>query len=200
MSINDNLILQFKELRNAVNQSSEHTKRQIDTIDPNPFLGGVISIIAVLGISYLLQIFVYWIPTGFVLLLLLSLKSLKPVFRPLKKERVESTLEMVEKVEKSQMLHGVKWIFRNLDPIIKSLAIIYAISFFIILAINNGWINVKEKFNVIIPLITCLLYIITPFSVDNLAEFFNKERFIRAMENLGELKNKRRKFLSVIIF
>ena len=36
--------LEYVELRNSVNQSSEHTKRQIENIEKNAYIFGIISL------------------------------------------------------------------------------------------------------------------------------------------------------------
>ena len=75
--MDNEITVELKELRDMVNQSLDHTYKQLQSIESNVSLGVIISIFVALGISFQLKILAYWIPASFLLLVLLLFQGLR---------------------------------------------------------------------------------------------------------------------------
>ena len=82
------------ELRNAVSQSAQLTKTQIDAINFQNPLAVVISLAVSLGLVYWLKIAIYWIPASFLIMYLWGLKGLASSKKSFDTEKVEQTIEI----------------------------------------------------------------------------------------------------------
>ncbi len=75
------------------------------------------------------------------------------------KNDIEPTTQFTKKTKISL---GGDYYYQRLN-FLKASAIIYAISFFILLAIYQGWINVQKEVSLCIPLPLTTIYVLYPF-------------------------------------
>lgn len=173
------IIDQLKELREAINQSSDHTKKQVESIETNLYIGAILSLIFTFGLSYIFQIFVYWIPSGFILFLIWALISLfKSSKTTLDSER--SKERIIVKIDTSKFFHGLVFLIKNIMPFAKATSLIYGISFILIVILKPDWLDFNNLYS-IIPLITCLIWLPAPFYLDNLIASFKKGDTVRIL-------------------
>lgn len=198
------LIEDFERLRKSVNLSSEHTKRQIETITNTVSIGGIggiISLFLALGVSYVLKIFVYWIPSSFILMYLWALSSYKSTRKTLKEEEIDESLKIYQKISPNVFEHTAGCFIKNLSSLIYSTIIIFIVSFFVTLSIINNWIELEKGFPYLYPLVTCLLYLPAPFFMENFLNFLQKRQYKIFLDKLIEIRadpNKKRAFTITI--
>lgn len=161
--MNSKLIKELNNLNESVNHASEHTQRQITNVDTSSLITIVVSLLVGLGLSIWLQIAVYWIPASFLIMTLWGIKGFFTSKKSFNKEKIDYALTVKEKITKEQMSHGIDWFLKNITNFAIATAIVYSITFFIILAIQQEWIHYPYYFNFTIPLIACVLYLPTPF-------------------------------------
>jgi len=180
----------LKELRDAVNQSSEHTQRQIQSVESNTLLGAIISIIVALGISFQLKILTYWVPASFLLMYLWALYSLVKTKENYSPENINKNLEAYQKIEWEKLDIGFAWFFKNMSPLIKAVSLIYIITLAVLVLIANKTITTENSFSLLVPAITALLYAPMPFFFDNLSRFFERGTFQEILNRLLNIKEK----------
>ncbi len=187
---NENLIDELKELREMINQSSEHTQKQLQNIDTNLLMGSLISLIFALGISFQLKILIYWIPASFLLMVLWAIYGLFSMTKSINKENMEKTIQYTRTIDENKLGFGFIWFFKNMLPFMKAVSLVYAVTFFALLLIENKTLNVNQQFSILIPTFSALLLMPAPIFFDKLARFFElgfKEtlnRFISIRESM----------------
>jgi len=193
--------IEFEELRNSVNQSSEHTKRQIDNIEKNAYIFGIISLLLSLGASYYLKIFEYWIPASFLLMYSWAFFSIKTSKKYVAKKTVDQGLEIYKKTDKEVLEHCTISGLNNLSAIMKSATIIYIVTVFILLAIHMNWIETESKLNILFPLVTCLFFIPGPYFLDNLIQMFKERGYQKFLDKIIHYKkiDKREKISKITL-
>lgn len=180
----------LKELRDAVNQSSEHTQRQLQNIQSNIFFGFLLSIVFALGISYLLKIMLYWIPASFLLMYLWALYSFISNGGKFNRKQLDTNIEKYHKLEGIKFEIGISYIFKNISPLINGVSLIYAITLLVLILIANGAIVPNKSFSLIIPSVVAFMYIPIPFFIDNLERYIRQNSFNQSLTQLFELKQK----------
>jgi hypothetical protein len=153
---------QYKILQDSVNQSAIHTNRQLCSINGNTYIGGFILLVLTLGILYFLNIFVYWIPTGFILFYFLLFTILRSITTSFIDKNDKDILKHHKEKHKEITYRIESCLQNNLAIIIQSLAILYIISFFILLSIHYNWIAIQRSIDITVPAITCLLFLPVP--------------------------------------
>lgn len=166
-----NLKEKFQELKTAVNESAQLTKNQVDSIKFQNPLTIIISIAVSLGLVYWLKIAVYWIPASFLIMYLWGLKGLKSSKKSFEPEKVEQSIQIRKVLKQQQISHGVDWLFTNLSNFAKATAIIYGISLFIILAINQNWIESTKEVPMLWPILSMIIYLPLPFLLNRTSKF-----------------------------
>jgi len=156
---------QYTTLQETVNQSSVHTKRQLETISGNSYIGGFILLVLALGITYFLNIFEYWIAAGFLLFYLLMVTALRSLRAPFIEKDVKDILKHHKEKHTEITFRRESCLQKNLSIIMQSLAILYLISFFILLSIEYNWIAVEHRIDILLPAVTCLLFLPVPFFI-----------------------------------
>jgi hypothetical protein len=184
------LINELKELREMINQSSEHTQRQLQNIDSNLLIGSILSLILALGASFQLKILVYWVPASFLLMYLWALFSLISTRKNFTPEKIDVTIKGYKEMDKSKLEFGFFWFLRNMSPLTKAVSIIYGITSIVLILIINKTININVGFPPFIPFISALLFLFLPFFLDNLTKFFERDIFSEFVEKFNLLKEK----------
>ena len=161
----------FRELKNAVNESAQLTKNQLDSITfQNPLIS-LISLLISIGIVYWLKVAIYWIPASFLIMYLWGLKGLTSSKKSFETEKVEKSIQIKKILKKEQISHGIDWFFLNMSNFAKSTAIIYGISLFILLAINQKWIELDQELHILWPLLAMVIYLPLPFLLKRTSNF-----------------------------
>lgn len=187
---NENLVNELKELREMVNQSSDHTQKQLQNIDTNLLIGSLISLIFAIGISFQLKILIYWIPASFLLMILWAIYGLFSTTKGINSENVEKIIDYTQTIDKNKSGFGFIWFFKNMLPFMKAVSLIYAVTFFALLLVQNKTLNIDQQVSILIPAFSALLLIPSPFFLDNLTSFFERgftetlNSFISLRENL----------------
>jgi hypothetical protein len=177
------LIDKYLELRECVNQSSIHTKRQIDLVEKNVYIVGIISLIISLGASYYFEIIKYWIPAGFLLLYFWTFCSIRSSKKHFEKKTIDKGIEIYNKTNKEVIQHTIITQFKNIFSFINSITIIYILSFFIIIAFHMSWIEGQADFEILIPLFACLYYIPAPYLFGKLLREFENKGYQKYLDN-----------------
>lgn len=178
------LIDQFRELRESVKLSSEHTQRQLSNIDKNTIIGAVISLIVALGTSFNLktltphiETLTYWIPASFSLLFLWIIYSIFSLLRKNKKRDNKSNFN--EKISIDALNYSIKV---NL----MAFSIIYIITLIIFtMILLSNILQINEIYQDV-PMITVILTIIISISIS--INPFLVDYSIKSSKN-EELKN-----------
>jgi hypothetical protein len=168
------------ELREMVNQSSEHTQRQLQVIDSNLLIVSLLSLISVLGVSFLFDILVYWIPASFLLIYAWALLSLLSLFLYLKRNlRIKNINETTKETKPIDMddlklqiswlskiaSSRVIWLFKVALPWIEAMGIVYLITFISLILVNNNKIRSSTPITSSIPAISAfILFFLSLFS------------------------------------
>lgn len=195
----NNITEKVMNLRNAVNESAQLTKNQVDAIKFHNPLSILISLGISLGLVYWLKIAVYWIPASFLIMYLWGLKGLASSKKSFEPEKVEQSIEIKKVLKQQQISHGIDWFFTNLSNFAKATAIIYGISLFILLAINQNWIESTEKVPMLWPILSMIIYLPLPFLLNRTNKFI-KSIFNEPFEFLEVVKNSfGRKGLSFVL-
>ena len=161
----------YMELRNAVNESAQLTKNQVDSIKFQNPLTILVSVTISLGLVYWLKIAVYWIPASFLIMYLWGLKGLTSSKKSFDPDKVEKSIEIKKVLKQEQISHGVDWFFTNLSNFAKATAIIYGVSLFILLAINQNWIESTKEVPMLWPILSMIIYLPLPFLLNRTNKF-----------------------------
>ena len=159
---------QYRTLQENVNKSSIHTKRQFGTISGNSYIGGFIILVLALGITYYLNIFEYWIPAGFLLFYFLAFTALRSMRAPFIEKDSKDILKHYKEKHTEINSRTESCLHKNLAIITQSLTILYLISFFILLSIEYKWIAVENNIEILLPTVTCLIFLPVPFFIKDL--------------------------------
>ena len=178
----------FRELKNAVNESAQLTKNQLDSITfQNPLIS-LISLLISIGIVYWLKVAIYWIPASFLIMYLWGLKGLTSSKKSFETEKVEKSIQIKKILKKEQISHSVDWFFLNISNFAKSTAIIYGISLFILLAISQKGIETNQDVRMLWPLLAMVIYLLLPFLLTRISNFI-KNAIDGPFEILEAIKN-----------
>jgi hypothetical protein len=194
----ENLIQELQSVQVAVNEASEHTKRQLEAINTSLSLEALISILAAFGITYLLKISLYWIPTAFLLIILWGLYSLVNA-KMGKKKTLDQNINDFSKVNPIQASAGMEFIIKNVMPAVKALSMLYVISLIVILATIPPWFNVWDVVSYI-PILACLILLSMPFAIENLETFFQRGNIEKMINNAKSLQEFGKSFMIKIVF
>ena len=165
------LLREVEILQKAVNESSEHTKRQLDAIKSNFSLEAIVSIIVAIGIPYYLDIFAkYWIPSAFIIIIVLGLYSILKTKIP-KLTDFEQNRDRFSDFDPDQISFTMGVIIKNLNPFFKALSILYIISLFIVLVITPTWFNIFTLSSYA-PVLACILLSTIQFKITQFEHFF----------------------------
>ncbi len=198
---------QYKQLLEAVNQSSLHTNRQLNTINKNSYIGGCILLVLSLGITYFLNIFEYWIPAGFLLFYFLFFTALRSVREPFVHKDIKDVVKHYKEKHSEIRASIDSCVQKNVTTLMQSLSILYLILFFIMLSIEFNWIAVDQSLDLFIPSMTCLLFLPVPFLIKWLYQFNYPKELKISLQTMVQKRKKPLwktvlswKFLNPILF
>lgn len=186
----NDVIAELKELKEAVGSASEHTKRQLESIDSSLLAKSLFSIVISLGISFLLKIALYWIPVSLLLMPLWGLFCIKSMFRPFQKKQIKKAQEATQKLGDKQLNYGFSWLFENLGPMVKGLAMIYVGTFLVFIGVLVGIIPFEEELPKVVPLITITIYLISPLFLTNIINYSEKIGFSKDLETFFSMSGR----------
>lgn len=181
------LIKELEELREMVNQSSEHTQRQLQNIDSNLLIGTLISFILALGISFQLKILIYWIPASFLLLYLWAFYGLFSTRKSFAPENVEEVIQFFQRIDENKLKLFVTWCLKMAAPIVTAVSLVYIISLIALLAAYKT-INVGQPLYILFPFISALLCAFLPRFLDALTKYSEKGGFNETLKILATIK------------
>lgn len=174
----------FYALRESISESITETKIQIDCIEKNAYIGGIITLALGLGVTYVFNILVYWIPACFILIYFWGLKGGRKTGESLNLKKTQKLIDDSKKLNAKMADQGLVWIIKLFIPYLNSLAIIFGISFFILLSISLGFIKTSSVIDPIIPMLACLLYMPTPFLINRFTKIFKFQEMITQVEKV----------------
>jgi uncharacterized membrane protein (Fun14 family) len=183
----EDLIQELEKLREIVNQSSEHTQRQLQNIDSNLLIGSLLSFILALGISFQLKILIYWIPASFLLLYLWAFYELFRTRKAFTPENVEEIIQVFQRTDENILKFVFTWGLKMTAPIVTAVSLVYIITFIALLATYKT-ITVNQPFYILIPLISALLCAFLPLFLDSLTKFSEKGGFNDTFKTLATIK------------
>jgi hypothetical protein len=184
------VITELKELREAVVSASEHTKRQLESVDSSLLAKSLFSIVISLGISFLLKIAIYWIPVSLLMMPLWGLFSIKSILRPFQKKQIKKTQEAAQKLGDKQLKYGFSWLFENIGPMVKGLAMIYVGTFLVFIGVLVGIIPFEEELPKVVPIITITIYLLSPLSLTNIIDYSGKIGFSKELETFSSISGR----------
>lgn len=168
--IRDKLI----ELNESIKDSLEFTSKQIDFIKSENILSIIISLIASIGIVYLLKIASYWIIASFIIIYLWGLRGLISAVN-FSVPRIKNNSIGLSNISKRQIILLVDWIITSITVFCKSTSIVYGITVFLIFGINTKLIEYNGILPVLIPIVTLSIHISLPLILDFFRKYVIKE-------------------------
>ncbi len=162
------------ELRNAVNDSAQLTNNQLSAIKFDNPLIVIISLGISVGLAYWLRVAIYWVPASFLIMYLWSLKGLVSSQNSFKPEQAERSLGLKKLIKPKQINLAMDCFMLNLSSFAKATAIIYGVSLFILLAINQTWIESTTKLPILWPILSMIIYLPLPFLLKGTSNFLKK--------------------------
>jgi hypothetical protein len=180
--VSNDVITELKGLREAVVSASEHTKRQLESVDSSLLAKSLFSIVISLGITFLLKIALYWIPVSLLIMPLWGLFSIKPMLRPFQKKQIKKAHEAKQKLGDKQLNYGFAWLFGNLEPMVKGLWMIYVGTFLVFIGVLVGIIPFEEEMPKVVPLVTISLYLLSPLFLTNIIGYSERIGFSKDLE------------------
>lgn len=154
----------FTELKNDAQQSSQVIGAQLQSIESS-LLGASVAILIFAFISERIDLIIFWIPTSFLLMLLVLMLNLILWIRRL------SRTEQNGNVQTAGLLAGllsdvnkfrITTRFKNMTPVLKSIGVIFLVSFLLLVLYGIGLIGEDISFCIAIPLISSLLFMPLP--------------------------------------
>jgi hypothetical protein len=186
----NDVIAELKELREAVVSASEHTKRQLESVDSSLLAKSLFAIAISLGISFLLKIALYWIPVSLLVMPLWGLFSLKTILRPFQKKQIRKAQEAKQKLGDKQLNYGFAWLFENIAPMVKGLSMIYVGAFLVFIGVLAGIIHFEEELPKVVPLVTISIYLLSPLSLPSIIGYSEKIGFGKNLETFFSMSDK----------
>lgn len=183
-------VTELRELREAVVSASEHTKRQLESVDSSLLAKSLFSIIISLGVSFVLRIAIYWIPVSLVMMPLWGLFSIKPILRSFQKKQIKKAQEATQKLGDKKLNYGFSWLFENSGPMVKGLAMIYVGTFLVFIGVLVGIIPFEEELPKVVPLITITIYLLSPFSLTNTIDYSERIGFGKNLETFFSMSGR----------
>lgn len=183
-------VTELRELREAVVSASEHTKRQLESVDSSLLAKSLFSIVISLGISFLLKIAIYWIPVSLLMMPLWGLFSIKPMLRPFQKKQMKKAQEAMQEIGDKQLNYGFAWLFGNLAPMVKGLAMIYVGTFLVFIGVLVGIIPFEEELPKAVPLVTITIYLLSPLSLTNIIGYSERIGFGKHLETFFSMSGR----------
>jgi hypothetical protein len=183
-------IAELRELKEAVESASEHTKRQLESVDSSLLPKSVISIVISLGVSYLLEIAIYWIPVSLLIMPVWGLFSIKPILRPFQKKQIREAQEATQKLGDKMLNYGFAWLFTNSAPMVKALAIIYVGTFVVFIGVLAGIIPFEEEIPKAVALVTIVIYLLSPLSLPSIVHYSEKIGFGKHLETFFSMSSR----------
>lgn len=164
----------LSDLKFMINESFDHTSRQLQNIDKNLLFGSFISIFIALGVSWQLTIIAYWIPASFLLMYLWGIWALITTKKTIKSDNVEQAVENVKRVTEKDFSFYLRMLLDNLKPIVLSVCVIYVITIALLFLVETGLIITANPYSIAIPVIAALIFIIPALSFDSLIKNFEQ--------------------------
>lgn len=192
MSETVNFDNELKLLNKAVNEASEHTKRQFDAID-NFSLVAIVSIVIAFGITYQLQISKYWIPCAFFLIFMWGIIAAFKIKGNKKQKNSKEQVADISDIKPYEFSYNIELLIKNIIPFGNSLAIIYLLSLIFILLSPPQWINFDDLIT-IVPIFACIIWFFFPFIVDNFSKFLTKDKIKRMIDCFTALPESEKEF------
>jgi len=179
---------ELKAIQYAINLSSEHTKRQLDAIDPHLYAGAILSYFLAIGLTYFLDLSPYWIPAGFLLIIGWALFSIMKM-KKFETSQFEQYIGKITAAGPERFNYQFEYALKLVLPFGKSLAIIFGISMVLIIIQTPTWFNYNNFWSYL-PIITCILWILAPFAVGSVirSQIFHKN-FQVVMKRDEDLKH-----------
>ncbi|SDK33109.1 hypothetical protein [Methanoculleus thermophilus] len=166
--------LPLSDLKFMINESFDHTSRQLQNIDKNLLFGSFVSIFIALSVSWQLTIIAYWIPASFLLMYLWGIWSLITTRKTIKSDNVEQAVEKVKRVTEKDFSFYLRMLLDNLKPIVLSVCVIYVITIALLFLVETGLIITANPYSIAIPVIAALIFIIPALSFDSLMKNFEQ--------------------------
>lgn len=162
------------DLRKAVASASEHTQRQLMSIDGSLLLKSLFSVLISLGVSYVLKIAMLWIPVSLLIIPLWSAYGLIIVLKRFAKKPISEALEEQRKLGDKITSYTSSWVYDNIGPMIKALSMIYIGTFFVFVGIEAKIIQVNYEIPKLVPIITVVLFGSIPLYYDDLTKYIEQ--------------------------
>ena len=185
-------------LRDAATQTSEHTEKQLKSIDSNLPIT-LITLLANLGLtSYFKILAIYWIPTSFFLFSIWTIYSIfKNSLPVLRKGTIEDLGKAYDKYGSRTMNYGYKWIFEAALPLIKAIGVMFLVTFVGLLLIATGVIPTIDTIHLLYPMIISLCFILSVLPQGGAARFSGEGGFYNSYTSLEPIMH--RKIVKIIL-
>jgi len=162
------------DLRKAVASASEHTQRQLTSIDGSLLLKSLFSVLISLGVSYVLKIAILWIPVSLLIIPLWSAYGLITLLKRFTKKHVSEAIENQRKLGDKVTNYRSSWMYDNIGPMIKALSMIYIGTFFVFIGIEAQIIQINYEIPKLVPIITVVLFGSIPLYYDDLTKYIEQ--------------------------
>lgn len=179
--------IDLKQFSEMVNTSSQHVKRELESIDTKLALGSIISFFLAIGLSAIFELLQYWAASSFLIMYIWSIRSIVKTKKPNIRD-MESTQQKLKDLGTAKARLGFEWLFFNLSSVIKSVSSIYVVTFLFYILVITGVLTFQRPVPIIIPLITTIVYGLSPFFLDRSIPFFTEGHYMKSMEKSLSLK------------
>lgn len=183
----------FTELKNATEQRARFISYQLQGIESN-LLGAFISVIASAFISNALGLLKYWLPASFILIWLVLINSLVrsyiPLFKKQKREEVLKATKVIKEAQTTDFLSKTNLFLiaikiKNVMPFLKTIGVLFIVSFLSIIAHELGFIEIDADFPIMLPLITSLLFLSLQILGNRAVNLLDKENLKIENKRIG---------------
>ena len=183
----------FTKLKNATEQRARFISYQLQGIESS-LLGAFISVIASAFISNALGLLKYWLPASFILIWIVLINSLVrsyiPLFKKQKREEARKATKVIKEAKTTDFLSKTNLFIlttkiKNSMPFLKTIGVLFIISFLSITAHELGFVEIDTDFPIVIPLITSLLFLSLPILGNRAVAQLDREDLKIEMKRIG---------------
>ncbi|HEC87628.1 MAG TPA: hypothetical protein ENI49_07200 [Thermoplasmatales archaeon] len=140
-------------------------------------IGGIISIIIGLGISFELDLLYMWIPASFFLMFLWSGYSGVSMIKRIRGDKLNKNLMIVKQLKKQYKIYVVELLLKNSKALLEAITLIFCSNIFIILLHLSGKVAIpfNRTFEIALITLVSIYFSIVIFLIDKIVVYFDKK-------------------------
>jgi len=173
--MNEEISIDIEKEESTITKELERLNQEYNYVK---LIGGLITIVIGLGISFQLDLLYTWIPASFLLMFLWLIYSTVNITRKnILGDKANENLKIMKQFRKPFKMYIIKIIFKNLNALMKAVTVIYLVNIVIVLLHLSG--KIRLPFDGTIELISISLisiyFSIGIFLIDRFTKFIDKK-------------------------